>query len=181
MINTPDVDNRFVSTYTERMEGGAFVFRADKGHEMLFANRNMVRLFECEDTADLMAHIGGTYDGMIYDPEPNMIHKEIEKQLNERGLESGYVFFNIITKTGSVRRVVNHWTLVHDSDIGDVFYAAVYIHRLDNVVNDFDTVTGLLGKSKFDKYAISIRCMLKLMTPCMRSFILTLLISSSLI
>ena len=159
MINTPDVDNRFVSTYTERMEGGAFVFRADKGHEMLFANRNMVRLFECEDTADLMAHIGGTYDGMIYDPEPNMIHKEIEKQLNERGLESGYVFFNIITKTGSVRRVVNHWTLVHDSDIGDVFYAAVYIHRLDNVVNDFDTVTGLLGKSKFDKYAIDINKM----------------------
>lgn len=156
MVNPPDIDNRFVSTYTERMEGGAFAFRAGEGYELLYANGNLVRLFECEDNADFIAHVGGTYNGMIYDPEPSMVHKEIDKQRNEQGLGSGYVFFNIITKTGSVRRVVNHWTFVHDDDIGDVFYAAVYIHRLDNVVNDFDTVTGLLGKSKFDKYAIDI-------------------------
>lgn len=156
MINPPDIDSRFEDTYTERMEGGAFAFHADEGHELIFANRNMVRLFECGDYNEFMAHVGGTYDGMIYDPEPSMIHKEIDKQLNEQGLTSGYVFFNIITKTGSVRRVVNHWTFVHDEDAGDVFYAAVYIHRLDNVVNDYDTVTGLLGKSKFDKYALDI-------------------------
>ena len=81
MIDPPDMDNRFDLTYTERMEGGAFAFRADEGHEMLYANRNMVRLFECEDIGDLMAHIGGTYDGMIHDPEPFIVHKEIEKQL----------------------------------------------------------------------------------------------------
>lgn len=156
MIDPPDMDNRFDLTYTERMEGGAFAFRADEGHEMLYANRNMVRLFECEDTGDLMAHIGGTYDGMIHDPEPFIVHKEIEKQLNEQSRNSGYVFFNIITKKGNVHRVVNHWTLVHDEDFGDVFYAAVYLHRLDNVINDYDIVTGLLGKGKFGKYAIDI-------------------------
>ncbi|MBR4719748.1 MAG: EAL domain-containing protein [Lachnospiraceae bacterium] len=156
MLNPPDMDNRFVSTYTERMEGGAFAFRADEGHELLYANSNMVRLFECENMADFMEYTGGTYDGIIYDPEPSIIHKEIDKQINEQELDSGYVFFNIITRTGCVRRVVNHWTYVHDNDIGDVFYAAVYIHRLDNVVNDYDNITGLLGKSKFDKYATDI-------------------------
>ena len=155
MVNHPII-NKFNGPFTNKMEGGAYIFRNDEGHEILYTNQRMIDLFECEDEDDLRMHIGGSFDGMIHDPAPYMVIKEIDTQLAESVNGSGYVFFNIITKKGKVRRVVSHWTLVNDEDFGDIFYAYIFIHRMDNVVNDFDPITGVLGKGKFDKYAIDI-------------------------
>lgn len=153
MTNTLDTGFVLNSSFTDRMEGGAFVFSADEKHTLLYVNDNLVRLFECVDPDDLMAYVNGSFDGMIQDPDPTLIRKEIDTQVENSINGSGYVFFNILTKNGNVRRIVNHWTLVYDDDRGDIFYATLYLHRLDNVANDYDVVTGLLGKLKFDKYA----------------------------
>lgn len=149
------------SSFADRMEGGAFIFRADRGHRLIYVNDKLVRLFECDNPDDLLVYVHFCYDGMIHDPDPRIIQNEIDIQVEKSLNGSGYVFFNIITKKGNVHRVVNHWTLVHDDSMGDVFYSTLYIHRLDNVVNDFDNVTGLIGKRKFEKYAegINKRCL----------------------
>ena len=144
------------SSFADRMEGGAFIFSADKEHKLLYANEHLVRLFECVDTDDLMKYVNGSFDGMIHDPEPEMVNKEIEVELDGKTSGSGYVFFHILTKNGSVRRVVSHWTRTSDADMGDVFYSMMFLHNLDNLSNDFDTVTGLLGKRRFDRYAAGI-------------------------
>ena len=144
------------SPFVDMMLSGAFIFSADKDHKLLYTNEQLVRFFECEDTADLMKYVGGSFDGMIHDPEPEMINKEMESQLGGSSSGSGYVFFNIITKNGDVLRVVVHWTRTCDDDMGDVFYSVIYLHNLDNVSNDFDIITGLLGKRRFDKYATGV-------------------------
>ena len=84
------------SPFVDMMLSGAFIFSADKDHKLLYTNEQLVRFFECEDTADLMKYVGGSFDGMIHDPEPEMINKEIESQLGGSSSGSGYVFFNII-------------------------------------------------------------------------------------
>ncbi len=141
------------SPIADRMEGGAFIFGADKEHKLLYANEHLIRLFECVDTDDLMSHVNGSFDGMIHDPEPEMVIKEIDAELDGRDSGSGYVFFHIVTKNGDVLRVVHHWTRTRDEDMGDVFYSMLFLHDLDNLSNDFDIITGLLGKRRFDKYA----------------------------
>ena len=119
------------SPFADMMLSGAFIFSADKDHKLLYTNEQLVRFFECEDTADLMKYVGGSFDGMIHDPEPEMINKEMESQLGGSSSGSGYVFFNIITKNGDVLRVVVHWTRTCDDDMGDVFYSVIYLHNLD--------------------------------------------------
>ncbi len=156
MANSTDIFRLPEDMFTNRMEGGAFIFSADKQQRILRVNNNLVRLFECEDADDFMTYTGGTLSGMIHDPEAAFVQREIETQLTCSVNGSGYVFYNIKTKLGNVCRIVNHWTLVNDDEMGDVFYATVYRHRLDNASNDFDVVTGLLGKRKFDKYAAGI-------------------------
>ncbi|MCR5000196.1 MAG: GGDEF domain-containing phosphodiesterase [Lachnospiraceae bacterium] len=156
MVDSPDIGRKISSSFADRMEGGAFVFGADDEQKLVYVNDNLIRLFECKDADDLLAHVGGRLEGMIHDPAPSIILNEISRQVEESKNGSGYVFYNIKTKKGDVLRVVNHWTLVHDDDLGDVFYATIYLHRLDNAANDFDIVTGLLGKRKFDRYAAGI-------------------------
>ena len=156
MVDSPDIGRKISSSFVDRMEGGAFAFSADDEQKLVYVNDNLIRLFECKDADDLLAHVGGRLEGMIHDPVPSIILNEISRQVEESKNGSGYVFYNIKTKKGDVLRVVNHWTLVHDDDLGDVFYATIYLHRLDNAANDFDIVTGLLGKRKFDRYAAGI-------------------------
>ena len=156
MVDSPDIGRKISSSFVDRMEGGAFAFSADDEQKLVYVNDNLIRLFECKDADDLLAHVGGRLEGMIHDPAPSIILNEISRQVEESKNGSGYVFYNIKTKKGDVLRVVNHWTLVHDDDLGDVFYATIYLHRLDNAANDFDIVTGLLGKRKFDRYAAGI-------------------------
>ena len=156
MVDSPDIGRKISSSFVDRMEGGAFAFSADDEQKLVYVNDNLIRLFECKDADDLLAYVGGRLEGMIHDPAPSIILNEISRQVEESKNGSGYVFYNIKTKKGDVLRVVNHWTLVHDDDLGDVFYATIYLHRLDNAANDFDIVTGLLGKRKFDRYAAGI-------------------------
>lgn len=153
MKSSKDHDLFAEGAFINSMEGGAFVFTADKKMRLLHVNDNLVRMFDCEDADEFMTFTGGTFPGMIHDPEASLICKEIEIQLNSSSNGSGYVFYNIRATRGNVRRVVNHWTLVHDRDTGDVFYATLYLHRLDNSSGDFDLLTGLLNKRKFDSYA----------------------------
>ena len=152
MADFPYRDRDFCSCFVDRMEGGAFAFTADEEHQLLYVNDGLIRLFECDDRDEFMQHVGGSLNGIIHDPSPQLIHKEIRTQIEQSLNESGYVFYNIITKKGNVRRIVNHWTLVHDEEMGDIFFATLYIHRLDNTSGDFDLVTGLLGKNRFEKY-----------------------------
>lgn len=152
MADFPDYGLGSKESFTNKMEGGAFVFRADNDMALLSVNNSLVSIFECDNADDLMEYTQGTFRGMIHDPDADLICNEIELQIKGSDNGSGYVFYNIKTKKNNVRRVVNHWTLVHD-ETGDVFYATLYLHRLDNPSGDFDIITGLLGKRRFDKYA----------------------------
>ena len=147
---------RYINGFIDKAPGGAYVFKAGGDHEILYANQNLIRLLECDDLEDLLNFTGGSFDGIIYTPEPDIVHREINLRIAESADRSGYVFFNIMTKTGTVRRVVNHWNVVRDEDIGDVFYSYMLLHRPENAGSEYDAITGLLGKSKFDKYAMDI-------------------------
>ena len=152
MADSEKTGLQYSSTFVDKMEGGAFIFSAEEGHALLYVNDKLISLFECESKDELLEHVSRSFDGMIHDPSPQEVCKEIRDQLPDSLNRSGYVFFNIITKKGNVRRVVDHWTLVHDSEHGDIFYSTIYLHRLDNTSSDFDPVTGLPGKNRFVKH-----------------------------
>ena len=153
MANPPNNNSRYEEMFSQNFLGGAFVYCADEGHRLLYANENMVRLFECSDRDEFMSYTGGSFDGIIYDPAPEVIFREIRMYLEESPAKSGYVFFNIRTAKGNIHRIVNHWTMVHDDGAGDIFYAYMFYHNRDNAGVDYDGITGLLGKARFDRYA----------------------------
>ena len=151
MANPPNTDNRFKEAFVQNFLGGALVYSADEGHRLLYAGDNLVRLFECADTDEFMEYTGGCFDGIIHDPAPDVVYRQIKMYLKESPANSGYVFFNIKSAKGNIHRVVNHWTLVHDDEAGDIFYSYLFLHSRDNAGVDYDGITGLLGKSRFDR------------------------------
>ena len=102
MDNFPDYGLDQKGSFTNKMESGAFVFRADEEQRLLSVNDKLVSLFECDDADDLMEYTHGTFSGMIHDPDAGLVRKEIEEQLKHSINGSGYVFYNIMTKKKNV-------------------------------------------------------------------------------
>ena len=137
--------------FINNLFGGACVWRADPPYDFLYVSQHLIHLFECDDEEDFLEYTKGTYSGAIGEDYPH-IRREIDLQLNESPSRSGYVFFNITTKKGNIRRIVNHFSLVEDPDEGIVFYADLFLHKEDLVGSDFDSITGLYGKLRLEKY-----------------------------
>lgn len=138
--------------FTEHMAGGAFVCRVGEGHELLYANENMVRLFECEDYADFVQFVGNSYDGMVTPSQLNAINKELELQVRDLKKTSGHLFYHVRTKKGNLHLVEEHWSLVNDETEGLIYYSFIVSREFDNNGADFDPITGLYGRTRFHKY-----------------------------
>ncbi len=152
MMNDLNEKNHITELFTTEMAGGAFAYRAEEGHELLFANENLIQLFECEDYEEFSEFVGNSFNGIVNETPLRLVAEDMEQQIMDSQTNFGYVFYNIRTKKGNVRRVVNHFTKLTDKSEGEIFCAFLYLHRHDNVGSDFDSVTGLYGKLRFHKY-----------------------------
>ena len=152
----PSSTNQFQSAlFMDHMAGGAYVRRAAKGHELLYANENLIRLFECDDYEDFVRLVGNSYDGMVTAAQLSAINKELELQIAEQKKTFGHLFYHIKTKTGNLHLVEEHWSLVQDETEGELFYVFVVSREFDNSGSDYDPVTGLYGKNRFHKFVNS--------------------------
>ena len=69
--------------FADRISGGAFAYKDSKNHELLFANHNVVQLFECNDYEDLFSYVKESFEGMIADSSREEVLKEISSDIHE--------------------------------------------------------------------------------------------------
>jgi EAL domain-containing protein (putative c-di-GMP-specific phosphodiesterase class I) len=143
MSGNPLVSTSIVESFMERVPGGAFIYRASEGHEILFANHTMVRLFECDDFQDFMDFVKGSFDGIVNESSLDDIQKDIDQQIEKSAGQFDHVFYKIKTKKGNVRFLEDYGALVRDPQEGDIFYVFVVEHPIEKqhmeyVVENFD-------------------------------------------
>ena len=75
------IKDRLSSLFTERMPGGSFIYRAEKPHELLFANQAMADLFECDTVEEFDEFVGHSFDGIVNCGQLATVQKEIDLQI----------------------------------------------------------------------------------------------------
>ena len=153
MINDLD-KNLFGKRFVEEMPAAAFVCRALGGRELLYANQNMVSLYECETYEEFMEFVGGSFDGMVSAAQFKSLLKELELQIYEKGQNAGRLFYHVTTKKGNVYLAEEHWLLKDDPVEGRIVYGFVISREYDTGGADYDPITGLYGKMRFQGYAM---------------------------
>lgn len=86
------------------MPGGMLVCKATEEQEILFANRAMIDLLECDSFEDFMHYTGGTFFSILYPGEEEIMKKEFHRQLDEKDNQNhtDFLTFRIVTKKGRV-------------------------------------------------------------------------------
>lgn len=106
---------------TNMMPGGFFVYRADGGEELLYANKALLRLFNCETMEEFREHTGNSFRGIVHPEDLETVEKSIWEQIANSQYDLDYVEYRVIQKGGEVRWVEDYGHFVHSEVLGDVF------------------------------------------------------------
>lgn len=110
------------------MPGGMLVCKATEDQEILFANRAMIDLLECDSFEDFMHYTGGTFFSILYPGEEEIMKKEFHRQLDEKDNQNhtDFLTFRIVTKKGRVVTVEDMGRKKDNPFYGELYYIFMY-------------------------------------------------------
>jgi len=112
---------------------GFFIYYAEGSGEIVYADENVIKLYECDDIEDFRRLTGNTFRGMVYPEDYAQTENSISKQTIFGAMRHDYVRYRIKTKTGNIRYIEDFGHLVHGEDGTSYYY--VYIVDIDQ--NEF--------------------------------------------
>lgn len=117
-----------LSDLSNSMPGAMLVCRATEDQEILFANRGMIDLLECDNFEDFMHYTGGTFFSILHEGEERAMKKEFHRQLDEKGNKNhtDFLTFRVITKKGRVITVEDIGRKVENPFYGELYYIFMY-------------------------------------------------------
>lgn len=106
------------------MPGALLVYRANENEDIIFVSDQIVKIFECESVAEFMKFTGSSFTNIVYPEDIEEVNKIIGEQIKASG-GYDYVTYRIITLNGDIKTIEDWGHLVHDEELGDLYY--VYI------------------------------------------------------
>ncbi len=114
-----------IEQFGEHMPGGFFIYRADEGEELLYANTAVCHIFGCESLEEFRDFTGFTFRGMIHPDDYERISSSIKKQVNESRSDLDHVEYRIIRKDGETRWIDDYGHYVESEVYKGLYYVFV--------------------------------------------------------
>lgn len=113
---------REVIQFMDEMPGGFLIYRADGEEEIIYANRGLLRIFQCETLRDFRAHTGNSFRGLVHPADLEAVEESIRQQIAASQYDLDYVEYRITRLDGEVRWIEDYGHFVRSRSVGDVFY-----------------------------------------------------------
>ena len=107
---------------SENLPGAFIIYKADKtDDEILFANREMIRLTGCNSMDELLSYTKKSFRNLICEDERKSVEESIWQQIEE-GHFNDYIHFHLQKENGTFLQVLDHGRIVENARYGRVFY-----------------------------------------------------------
>jgi len=126
------------------MPGGCLIYCDYGNGDIIYANKALIKMYECETIEEFMELTGGTYLGMIYEEDVEMVQEGIKKQFERNDDCFQRMTFRIMTKNGNIKHIEDYGRYSEDTEEGPVCYA--FLSDLEQVP---DPLTGLPTRNSF--------------------------------
>ena len=150
---TIDLSKSYIAESLSNIPGGVFVYRAEGKEEILYANEQVLDIFECDSADEFKSLTGGTFKGMIYPDDWDKVENSIRSQIDTSEDNLDHVKYRIKSKTGKIKYIEDYGRLFDDEDEGKLFIVFIVDEDVRNMSYDFDDLTGLPGEKRFLEYA----------------------------
>lgn len=115
----------YIKHFADAMPGGFFIYHADGNEELIYANKAMLRIFNCATMEEFQEWTGNSFRGIVHPDDLEAVEQSIQKQIASSQYDLDYVEYRIIQKGGKVCWIEDYGHFVHSESVGDIFYVFV--------------------------------------------------------
>ncbi len=108
LANNFDLNEYTLSVIEEiggHMPGGFFIYKAAEPEELIYANKEVFRIFGCADLNEFKELTGFTFRGMVHPDDYDSISASIVQQIDTNEDQMDYAEYRITRKDGRIRWV----------------------------------------------------------------------------
>lgn len=113
-----------VETVAELLPGGFFVYHADEEEQIITFNRELLRIFKCQNKEKFIELTGNSFKGMVHPDDLKIVECDISSQITQEK-DIDRVQYRIVCKDGTVKTVLDYGRFVHTEMYGDVYYVFI--------------------------------------------------------
>lgn len=108
---------------SSNIPGAILIYKADEKEKILYANKECLKLFECDTYQEFLEKTGGSFPGVVHPDDLDRVQSSIKEQIQRHESNGNdYVDYRIITKKGNVKHVMDNGRLVYSDFYGMIFY-----------------------------------------------------------
>ena len=111
-----------IINFMDEMPGGFLIYRADGEEEILYANRGLLRLLQCEDMAQFREMTGNSFRGLVHPDDLEQVEESIARQISASHYDLDYVEYRVIRRDGTVRWIEDYGHFANIPSAGGIFY-----------------------------------------------------------
>ncbi len=106
----------------DEMPGGFLIYYADRGEEIVYANRGLLRIFQCDSMEEFREHTNNSFRGLVHPEDLDEVEASIYRQIEASQFDLDYVEYRIRRRDGEIRWIEDYGHFVHTQALGDIFY-----------------------------------------------------------
>lgn len=108
--------------FMDRIPGGFFIYRDDEDERIVYANKGLLHIFQCDNWEQFQEVTGGTFRGLVHPEDLDAVEESIKQQIWKSHHNLDYVEYRIIRRDGSVAWIEDYGHLVRGGTAGNFFY-----------------------------------------------------------
>lgn len=111
--------------FMDEMPGGFFIYHADQTEQVVYANKAVLRIFQCDNMKEFQTLTGNSFRGIVYPEDLDAVEQSIKEQIASSKYDLDYVEYRILRKDGSIRWIEDYGHFIHSETAGDFFYVFI--------------------------------------------------------
>ncbi|MDE6845812.1 MAG: response regulator [Lachnospiraceae bacterium] len=111
--------------FMDEMPGGFLIYHADGNEEIIYANKALLHIFQCNTLAEFRYITGNSFRGVVHREDLKAVEQSIKEQITHSHCDLDYVEYRIVRKDGTVRWVEDYGHFIHSQTVGDIFYVFI--------------------------------------------------------
>lgn len=115
----------YIAKFANKMPGGFFIYRATGDEEILYANKSMLRIFNCDTMEEFREITGNSFRGLVHPDDIDAVERSIREQIKNSDDDMDYVEYRIVQKGGEIRWLEDYGHFSNNDTDGQIFYVFV--------------------------------------------------------
>lgn len=111
-----------IIAFMDEIPGGFLIYRADESEEIIYANKSLLRIFQCDTLEEFMEFTGKSFRGIVHPDDLADVEQSIQEQIADSQYDLDFVEYRIIRTDGEIRWIEDYGHYIHINSVGGIFY-----------------------------------------------------------